>query len=96
MTPHETTTIIFMSGLTLIYLATFKAPKFIIKFFGELYRGKLILKNHWRAFREYISVLVQYWSFCHKEAKNDRKLSRIKKRAEKQIKDGDIYSKKQV
>jgi len=96
MTPYETTTLIFMSGLTLIYLATFKAPKFLIKFFGELYRAKLILKNHWRAFREYISVLMEYWSFCYKEAKKARELSRIKKRAEKQIKSGDFYSKKQV
>jgi len=91
MAPHETITLIFMIGLTIIYLATFKAPKFIIKFFGELYRAKLIIKNHWRAFREYISVLREYWSFCHKQAKNDRKLSRIKKRAERQIKEGDIY-----
>jgi len=96
MAPHETITLIFMIWLTLIYLATFKTPKFIIKLFGELYRAKLILKNHWRAFREYISVLRGYWSFCHKEAKKARELSRIKKRAEKQIKDGDIYSKKQV
>jgi len=96
MTPHELTTLIFMIGLTIIYLATFKTPKFIIKFFGELYRGKLILKNHWRAFREYISVLREYWSFCHKEAKKARELSRIKKRAERQIKEGDIYSNKEV
>lgn len=96
MTPHELSTAILMIGLTVIYLATFKTPKFIIKLFGELYRAKLILKNHWLAFCEYISVLMEYWSFCYKEAKNDRKLSRMKKRAERQIKSGDIYSKKQV
>jgi len=85
-----------MSGLTLIYLATFKAPKFIIKLFGELYRAKLIIRDNLRGLPEYICVLVKYWSFCHKEAKKARELSRIKKRAEKQIKNRNFYSNKKV
>jgi len=86
MTPYETTTIIFMSGLTLIYLATCEKPKRLI----------IALLKSLRDFFEFIYVFVAFCIWMPYDAIRTAKMRRIKKRAERQIKSGNIYSKKQV
>ena len=54
------------------------------------------LKKSIRGFCEYILVLIQYYSFCIKSGLNRLKMRKMKKRAERQIKNGDIYSDKKL
>jgi hypothetical protein len=75
----------------------------LIKILGSMYIFYLDclidynrLKKSIRGFCEYILVLIQYYSFCIKSGLNRLKMSKMKKRAEKAVKSGEIYSKKQV
>jgi hypothetical protein len=86
----------FTIGLIIIYIGTISTPKWFIKICGEMYVAYLIVKRNLRPFLEYIVVVWQYYSFCIKSGLNRLKMRKMKKRAERQIKNGDIYSKKQV
>jgi cellulose synthase/poly-beta-1,6-N-acetylglucosamine synthase-like glycosyltransferase len=86
----------FILGMLIIYLGTLKTPKWFIKICGEMYVAYLIVKRNLRPFLEYIVVVWQYYSFCIKSGLNRLKMRKMKKRAEKAVKSGEIYSKKQV
>ena len=86
----------FILGMLIIYIGTIKTPKWFIKICGEMYVAYLIVKRNLRPFLEYIVVVWQYYSFCIKNFIKGFKMRKMKKRAERQIKSGDIYSKKQV
>jgi hypothetical protein len=86
----------FTIGLIIIYIGTIKTPKWFIKICGEMYVAYLIVKRNLRPFLEYIVVVWQYYSFCIKNFINGLKMRKMKKRAEKAVKSGEIYSKKQV
>jgi len=86
----------FILGMLIIYLGTIKTPKWFIKICGEMYVAYLIVKRNLRPFLEYIVVVLQYYTYCIKSGLNRLKMRKTKKRAERQIKSGDIYSKKQV
>lgn len=88
--------ILFTIGMLIIYLGTIKTPKWFIKICGEMYVAYLIVKRNLRPFLEYIVVVWQYYSYCIKSGLNRLKMRKMKKRAEKAVKLGEIYSKKQV
>lgn len=88
--------ILFTIGLIVIYLGTIKTPKWFIKICGEMYVAYLIVKRNLRPFLEYIVVVLQYYTYCIKSGLNRLKMRKMKKRAEKAVKLGEIYSKKQV
>jgi hypothetical protein len=86
----------FTIGLIIIYIGTIKTPKWFIKICGEMYVAYLIVKRNLRPFLEYIVVVWQYYTYCIKSGLNRLKMRKMKKRAEKAVKSGEIYSKKQV
>jgi hypothetical protein len=86
----------FTIGLIIIYIGTIKTPKWFIKICGEMYVAYLIVKRNLRPFLEYIVVVWQYYTFCIKSGLNRLKMRKMKKRAERAVKSGEIYSKKQV
>jgi hypothetical protein len=86
----------FTIGLIIIYIGTIKTPKWFIKICGEMYVAYLIVKRNLRPFLEYIVVVWQYYTYCIKSGLNRLKMRKTKKRAEKAVKSGEIYSKKQV
>lgn len=61
-----------------------------------MYVAYLIFKSNFRPFLEYIGVVWQYYTYCIKSGLNRLKMRKMKKRAEKTVKSGEIYSKKQV
>ena len=86
----------FTIGLIIIYLGTIKTPKWFIKICGEMYVAYLIVKRNLRPFLEYIVVVWQYYTYCIKSGLNRLKMRKMKKRAEKAVKSGEIYSKKRL
>ena len=88
--------VIFLVGLLIIYIGTINTPKWFIKICGEMYVAYLIVKRNLRPFLEYIVVVWQYYSFCIKSGLNRLKMHKKKKRAERQIKSGEIYSNKKL
>src|SRR5574344_146739 len=86
----------FTMGMLIIYLGTIKTPKWFIKICGEMYVAYLIVKRNLRPFLEYIVVVWQYYSFCIKNFIKGLKMRKMKKRAEKAVKSGEIYSKKRL
>jgi hypothetical protein len=86
----------FILGMLIIYLGTISTPKWFIKICGEMYVAYLIVKRNLRPFLEYIVVVWQYYTYCIKSGLNRLKMRKTKKRAEKAVKLGEIYSKKQA
>jgi hypothetical protein len=86
----------FISGMLIIYLGTIKTPKWFIKICGEMYVAYLIVKRNLRPFLEYIGVVLQYYTYCIKSSLQAVKMRKMKKRAEKAVKSGEIYSKKRL
>lgn len=86
----------FTMGMLIIYLGTIKTPKCFIKICGEMYVAYLIVKRNFKPFLEYIVVVWQYYTFYLKSSLQAVKMRRIKKRAERQIKSGEIYSNKKL
>jgi hypothetical protein len=86
----------FTIGLIIIYIGTIKTPKWFIKICGEMYVAYLIVKRNLKPFLEYIVVVLQYYSYCIKSGLNRLKMRKTKKRAEKAVKSGEIYSKKRL
>jgi hypothetical protein len=88
--------ILFTIGMLIIYLGTISTPKWFIKICGEMYVAYLIVKRNLRPFLEYIVVVWQYYTYCIKSGLNRLKMRKMKKRAEKAVKSGEIYSKKRL
>jgi hypothetical protein len=86
----------FILGMLIIYLGTIKTPKWFIKICGEMYVAYLIVKRNLRPFLEYTVVVWQYYTYCIKSGLNRLKMRKMKKRAEKAVKSGEIYSDKKL